>query len=420
MKRGVCFFLVLCFLTMLFPFTASAAPFSKEDTLISPNIAVYNTETGNFVYQKAAGEHIFPSTTAKLMTALVVFDRFGENLDATLTVTKEALQGIYGTAALALEAGEVIPVRELLYAMLVAGMNDAANALAIGTAGSISAFTELMNEKATAIGAMNTHYMNATGFDEIGAYTTASDIALVAAEIYRNKTLMEMCRTRAHTVPSTNKSDAVTVYTRNSLLSTQSEYYFASAEGMCVGETDQAGYTVVTAYAGGIYPYICVATGGGLDSAGKIGAYRDVKSLLLWAGNNFSRQKVLDTSRLMAELPVHAGKSNHVLLVPKENVYAFLDVSTDLSGLSYSVSMNIQSLTAPVRKGTIVGTCLVLLNGEPIGSTHLVTKNAVRESALGKMKTNLKATLKKPIFWVIVFVMLLTAGGYLLRKYFLK
>ncbi len=417
-KITAVFCLFLAFLCL--PSSVFAKDFDGEDALVSPNIAVYNTENDIFVYKKDAEKTIMPGASAKLMTGILAYEYFEGRLDSVITVDQSALRGLEGSAVLNLKAGEMISVQDLLYAMLVAGMNDAANALAIEIAGSLQNFAALMNEKAEKIGALQTVYQNPAGFDHPNAYTTAADTALIAAYVYQNKTLTKMCSTRAYTVSATNMHDAVTVYTRNALLTPQSEYYYKYAEGLCFGYTETGGYTMISASSAGTYPYICVAMGSEKDDAGTIGGYADIKKLLAWADDNFLERGVLDRSKIMAELPVLAGKSGYVLIVPDENVYAFLDADADLSGLRYSISLDYEELCAPVKKGVIVGTVLVVLDGEPIASTHLVTKNAVYESRSGKFFLNLKNFFTNPIVVVLIAAICIAAAYGIYGKYFRK
>ncbi len=418
MKKTLSLLLGIVILMIAFPCSVSAAELPNEDALASPHIALYNPVNDRFVYTKAAKEKVFPSTTAKIMTAILAFEYFEGRLDTKITVTAAALKGLSGSAVLNLEAGEEIPVYDLLYAMLTAGMNDAANVLAIAIGGTLSEFAVLMNQKAKDLGAETTNYVNPTGFDMAGAYTTAADTARIAAHAYENPIFMQMCSARAYTVPATNLSPAVTIYTRNSLLTSQSDYFYKNAEGISTGYTDMGGYTVVSAASYGIYPYVCVVMGAKIGENGTIGAYADVKKLLSWAGDNFLERKLLDSSKIVAELPILAGKNDHVLIVPDAAVYGFLDKDIDLSQIEYSVNLDTESLKAPVKKGMIVGSIWIILDGDPIASTHLVTKNEVRQSPKGAFLLTLKTIVTHPVFILCVIGCLIIAGFIIYRKNF--
>ena len=113
------------------------------------------------------------ASTTKIMTAVVVLENC--KLDDIVTVPAEA-SGVEGSSAY-LTAGEKLTVRELLYAIMLQSGNDAAAALAIHTSGSIEAFAEKMNEKASELGLENTSFKNPHGLDADGHYSTARDMA---------------------------------------------------------------------------------------------------------------------------------------------------------------------------------------------------------------------------------------------------
>jgi len=410
-------FVTFAFLLLSMP--AEAGDYPKAAGISSRYIAVYNVRNGRFVFSQDADSRTAPGATAKIMTGILALEHFDGRLDTVVTVSAAALRGLEGSSVLGLKTGEEIPVRDLLYALLVAGANDAANVLAIETAGSITNFVSLMNRKAKELGADSTLYLNATGLDST-AYTTASDTAKIAAYAYENAAFMKMCSTRAYTVAATNKNAEVTVYTKNMLLSNQSEYYSKDAKGISAGNTEKAGYCIVSAIDKGAYPYICVAIGSEKDAAGKIGGYADVRGLLEWANGNFSERKILDESAIICELPVQAGRdADHVLVVPSASVYAFLDVDVGTEEIRLSYELDRNTLRAPVEKGAAVGAAVLLLDGNPIGSVSLVTKSSVKKSAWRGFWADFGDMLKSRTFLIcalitIVLFILFTTGRYFL------
>lgn len=408
---------MLIFLSFSVP--AGAGDYSKADDISSRYVAVYNVQNGRLVFSKEADSRTAPGSTAKIMTGILALEYFEGRLDTVVTVSAAALRGLEGSSVLGLKSGEEIPVQDLLYALLVSGANDAANVLAIEIAGSITGFVSMMNAKATELGAENTLYLNATGLDST-AYTTAADTAKIAAYAYHNATFMKMCSSRAYTVSATNKNEAVTVYTKNMLLSNQSEYYSKDAQGMSAGNTEKAGYCIVSAIDKGAYPYICVAIGSEKDAAGKIGGYTDVRGLLEWANGNFAERKILDQSAIICEMPVQAGRdADHVLVVPAGSVYAFLDVDIDSADIKLSYQLDRDKLKAPVEKGAEVGTAILLLDGNPIGSISLVTKSAVKKSAWRGFWADLGDTLTSRTFLICAAVLVVLFILFTIGRYFL-
>lgn len=409
MKRAKRIFSIVFLLLFILPFLrfpVHASAYKKESDLDSPYIAIYNTQNGRFVYTKEAQTHISPGSTTKIMTGILALEQFENNLDHIVTVPTAALRGLEGSTVIGLKAGEEIAIRDLLYAMLVAGANDAANVLAIASAGSILDFVSKMNQKAKELDALDTLYLNATGLDTASAYTTAADTARIAAYAMKNAHFMEMSSTRAYTVNATNKNEAITFYTRNAFLFAQGTDSYSKANGMSVGHTEKAGTCLVSAIDHGAHPYIGVAMGATRDPFGQTSAYQDLKNLLEWANSNFIDRKILDGAKIISELPVPAGReSDRVLIVPSKSVYAFLDKEADLSQIHLIPQMDVESLHAPVKKGTIVGSLMIVLDGDPIESVSLVTKNDVQKSSWRAVSLQISAFFEGKIFRSLVFIL---------------
>ena len=410
MKRKIfAFFLLTLFLfSTIAPMSLYAKEFDGEDDLTSDKVTVFNIEKGVVVYGKNEHEAFPVGSAAKIMTALLALEYYDGYLDTIVTVPAAALRGLEGGAVLQLKADEQISVIDLIHATLIAGMNDAANTLAYTIAGSPAEFVKLMNRKAQELGAFNTVYQNATGLPTAAvSYTTAYDTAKIAAYAYENARFMEICSKRTYTVEAINIHEAVTIFTKNSFLTPQSEYYYRYAEGMTTGYSDADGAQLVCAASNGNYPYICVAFGSMKNSEKKIPGYSEVKDLLSWASTNFGERKVLDKSQIICELPVRAGKDvAHVLVVPYESIYSFLDKDADLSKITISKQLYYESLDAPVHKGDCVGTLTILLDGIPIGTTDLIAKTTIRQSASGKLLLFFEKIVTSTVFIIFALISL--------------
>jgi len=425
MKRKIILFLLLTLylLSVFPPLSVSAKDYEAE--LSSQNVAVFNTENGLLVYGKEEHAKVPNGSAVKIMTAMLALEYFEGRLDTVITVPSAALRGLEGGAVLNLKTDEQIPAVDLIHATLVAGMNDAANTLALAVGGTMANFVSLMNRRAKEIGAANTLYTNASGLSSDG-YTTAYDTARIAAYAYGNELFMEISSKRAYQVAATNIHEAVTIYTRNSFLTPKSDYYYKYAEGICTGYSNEYGAQLVCAASHGNYPYICVAFGSKKNDDGTIGGYGDVKQLLAWSSTNFAERKILDQSKIICELPVRAGKNvAHVLVVPRESLYAFLDKDADLSKITFSEQLDYDRLDAPVKKGDRVGSLILLLDGLPIGMTDLIAKSTVRQSTGGKLLLLLEAFFTSKFFCIaaliaLPFLCVLVYRKTKLRKYRLR
>lgn len=146
--------------------------------------------TGRVLFAHNADQPMGMASTTKVVTALTVLENC-QDLDTKVRVADEAI-GIEGSS-IYLQKGEQLTVRELLYGLMLRSGNDAAVALALAVAPSMTAFVDLMNQTAQKYGATQTHFMNPHGLDDPEHYTTARDLAKLSAVALRNPTFVEIC-----------------------------------------------------------------------------------------------------------------------------------------------------------------------------------------------------------------------------------
>ena len=157
---------------------------------------VLNTTDKTVVYSKNPYERLYPASLTKVMTALLVFEKGG--LDETVEVTKDAVITENGASLAGIKPGDQITVRELLYGLLLPSGNDAANALAVYTSGSVDAFVGEMNRKAASLGCAGTHFVNTNGLSDDQHYTTAYDFCLIFQKALEYPEFREIISTRQH------------------------------------------------------------------------------------------------------------------------------------------------------------------------------------------------------------------------------
>lgn len=372
-------------ISFMFSFTSSAKTYD-ESKINSKYAVVYNIENDMFVFEKNANEHISPAGLAKIMTAIIALEHY-KNIERDITVTSNALSGLEGTGVLGLLNSEKISAKDLIYTMLVGGCNDSANVIAYDISGNIASFSEKMNKKAQEIGLSDTVFKNPTGLDVPGAYTTAKDAVKLVSYAMKNDIFKDAANTTKYTVEDTNKHSSRTVYTKNYFLSkqTQSIYYWKEADGISMSYTDSFGYMLISSLSEYSLSYICVCSGATRNANGRIYAYDDVKNLLTWAVKEYKTTKVLDESKIFGEIKVTlSDTTDHVSVVPRSSLYAFLPHDTDLENeIKYKYEIYEKELEAPIEKGKIVGKIDVYRNETKIASCDLVTKtNAARSGFL--------------------------------------
>ena len=149
----------------------------KAEAVSARRAYVLDAVSGRVLFSRSADERSLIASTTKIMTALIVCEQC--NVLDRMRIPKEAV-GIEGSS-MYLKEGEVLTLQELLYGLMLSSGNDAAVALAIYCGGTVEGFAELMNDKARNLGLTGTHFENPNGLDSPGHYSTARDLAKLAA-----------------------------------------------------------------------------------------------------------------------------------------------------------------------------------------------------------------------------------------------
>jgi D-alanyl-D-alanine carboxypeptidase len=295
---------------------------------------VYEPVTGTVLYEKNADERMLVASTTKIMTALVVLENCSLDESVEVTQAHTAVEG----SSMYLRAGENYTVEDLLYGLLLASGNDAAEALAEHTAGSIEDFARLMNDKCAQLGVENTHFVNPHGLDEEGHYSSARDLAVITAAALENDTFREIFSTVHHSV------NGVT-YTNHNKLLTSCE----GCTGGKTGYTEAAGRILVSCAKRDGMELICVTISDPDD-------WNDHNSLYDWA---FSKYRLLPVLPENERISVISGTTEYVSL--KADKPALL-VSADSS---VSVKTYLPGFVfAPVTAGDKAGEVCVTIDGE--------------------------------------------------------
>ena len=172
---------VLAFLCLI-PLLKTVRVSAEGLSLSAKSAILIEAESGIVLYQKDAFVKRPMASTTKIMTALVAIE--SGNIDRLVKVDERA-RGVEGSS-IYLAKDEVLSMRDLLYALLLASANDAAAAIACEVAGSVEKFADLMNEKARELGLSSTHFTNPHGLHDDNHYTTAYDLALITSAALKN------------------------------------------------------------------------------------------------------------------------------------------------------------------------------------------------------------------------------------------
>lgn len=161
---------------------------------------VYDMDADTVILDKNSDEVRSIASLTKIMTVLTAIENI-DDFNASVTITSEMLAGIYWNASVAgLKSGDTVTYMDLLYAAILPSGADATQVLAYAVSGSVDTFVAKMNELASRIGVTNTHYVNTTGLDQDGAYSTAYDQLLILSYALENPIFRTIYTTKNYTL----------------------------------------------------------------------------------------------------------------------------------------------------------------------------------------------------------------------------
>ena len=244
----------VCVLPAFRPTAVKAEDYWPEGPSIeSESAVVMEVNTGTILYEKNSQEKKYPASITKIMTTLLALEN--SSLGETVTFSKDAVYLNEGdTSHISRDVGEEMTMEQCLYAVMLASANECAYAVAehVGESlgGDYQTFIDMMNERAAALGAVNTHFNNCNGLPDTEHWTCAYDMGLIACEAYKNENFRIITGTSTYTIPRTNKhkNDETPLTNHHKMLHyyKTSEYIYPYCTGGKTGYTDASGSTLVT------------------------------------------------------------------------------------------------------------------------------------------------------------------------------
>ena len=314
---------------------------------------VLDAATGRAIYEKDADRQSLIASTTKIMTALIVCEQC--NVLDRMRIPKEAV-GIEGSS-MYLREGEILTIQELLYGLMLSSGNDAAVALAIYCGGTVEGFAELMNDKARLLGLKNTHFENPNGLDSPGHYSTARDLAVLAAYAMENPIFYKTVSAKTVTVGSRSLRN------HNKLL-----WQVEGADGVKTGFTKAAGRILVSSATRNGRRVICVTLNDPNDWA-------DHGQLLEQGFSRYRLRRIVTAGECVGSLEVESGMGERVRILAAEDFdYALAEDENPIlvlpgPGFVYS----------PVAQGADAGYAYIFLEGKAMGKVRVVYGQTVEK-----------------------------------------
>lgn len=332
-------------LALLFTFSLPTAAVTTS----AQSAVLINADTLRVIYEHNMKTCLPMASTTKIMTGLLLAEQ--NTPQKTVNITKEmvAVEG----SSMGLKAGDTVSYKDLLYGLMLASGNDAANTVAISLCGSTDEFAKLMNDKAKQIGLRNTNFVTPSGLDDENHYTTAYDLAILTAYALKNDEFLKVVSTKSAKL----EYCGVYVNNHNKLLK-----IYDGAIGVKTGFTKRSGRCLVSAAKRGNTTLIAITLNDKND-------WDDHKNLLDYGFQN-SREETLSFT-----LPSHVrvANSNNKLYIKANPIVCALSLQDDLT---YDVNLP-SVLFAPIKMGEKVGEIEVYCNGKSIATSNITAQNSV-------------------------------------------
>lgn len=349
MKRLVSVFTALIILLMSLEFTVSAAEVSAKAAVVICG------DTGEVLFSKNHTERLPMASTTKIMTGLLLCE-YG-NLDREITITAEMVR-VEGSS-MGLLVGDKVTLHDLLYGLMLASGNDAANTIAVVMAGSTKAFADLMNNKSKEIGLKNTSFVTPSGLDDENHYTTAYDLALLTKYAMKNKDFAEAVGSKSAVLNYGNPPYRRTLTNHNKLLKS-----VEGCVGVKTGFTKKSGRCLVSAVKRDGKYVIAVTLNAPND-------WQDHKNML-----EYGLSKIIQTEitpkKSEYKIPVISGVTDNLTV----KIEPFLLNSSESEGFSCEVCLP-PYLFAPIENGEVIGKTVYKQNGVILAEKEIIADSKI-------------------------------------------
>ncbi|HCT65045.1 MAG TPA: hypothetical protein DIC60_07285 [Lachnospiraceae bacterium] len=396
--------LTFCVNTIAFGATKPVAPEIKAESAI-----LVEASTGKVLYEKNSTKQMYPASMTKLLTTIVALDYFKP--EDVIVVGNEINDVSLDSSKAGHVNGESITMENLVRGLIIPSGNDSATVVASAVAKketgnkdlssreSERIFAELMNKKAKELGCTDSNFVNPHGYHDERHYTTAEDMAKIAAAALKIDLLKRICGEKEYSGNGMGSADTTGLitnqydWTSHNLLITSGEYAYPYATGMKTGFTDEAGNCVTASAEKDGVSLIAV-----IFNSEDPGRWEDAAKLFDYGFENFGFFTLAKNGTSVGEVELYNNKvsdGNNLKLIIKEDVSLFLE-KTDVGAVETKIDItndeyiykskdesdtNIK-IKAPIEKDTELGTVKYSLNGEVLAESKIYAEKSIEKATL--------------------------------------
>jgi D-alanyl-D-alanine carboxypeptidase (penicillin-binding protein 5/6) len=347
-------------------------------------VILVEAKRGQVLYEKNPDTRLHISIANKIMTALLVAEKV--SLDATVTISRESVES--EGSRLFLLPGEKYQVEDLLYAIMLKSYNDAANALAEYTGGSIDAFVEMMNKKASELNLKDTFFINPSGLYAEGQYTTARDLATLIRYAITNPSFNKIFSSK--TAVWNGPEGPEILFNQNMLF-----WDYDGVDGGKTGYNDPDKHSAVTAASKSDQKLICVV----LDTP-EDRVFEDSKNLLRYGYENYRIDKLVSAGEVITAMKL--DDNTQLDLISSGDVYYTHPIGDSfISDVSFSLTENPE---LPISRSQVLGTANFVLKDGTLIKVNLFSSVEIPlpEEPYSFLKK--KLTEHRDIFYLLIIL----------------
>lgn len=394
MKRSFATLLISILTCASLTITAGAQPLATGGSGLSPaainaeSAVLIDADTGQVLFEKNASAKMFPASTTKALTALIIAEDI--KLDEQVIIDKDT-PFTSGSRIYVIE-GETFTVEQLLYAMLLESANDAAVALAKHHSGTVEQFAKKMNERAKELGATSSNFVNPNGLPSEAHVTSAKDLALIGQAFAKHPELMKIVQTYKYDLPATNKQPEVRhLFNSNRFLygtgaknkiqvnGQTIDIKWDAVTGLKTGYTNAAQQCFIvsaTQNQRNLIAVILKATGNNL--------YIDPRVMLEYGFSQLKPFQFAVKGQLMDSVTLEGEKKAKVDLYTAADVKALIPLQADEKAVTSEVVLN-PDIQLPITENQVLGKLNIRYNNQLLTSTDLVSLATIgADATLGK------------------------------------
>ncbi|MCI8588584.1 MAG: D-alanyl-D-alanine carboxypeptidase [Bacilli bacterium] len=356
----------------------------KAETDITPNAKsalLIEASTGKVLYQKNAQEKVAIASLTKMMSQIIVLEQIEQGKikwDDVVTASSNAAG--YGGTQIYLQPGEKMTVEDLFKGVSMASANDAVVALAEFIAGSEDAFVKLMMEKAKELGLKNTNFVNPTGLDQEGHYSTAEDLGIIARELVNNHPKILEFSSMYEDYLRENTENKFWLVNTNKLIR-----FYDGADGLKTGFTDAAKYCMTVTAKRNNMRLIAIILG---EEVSKV-RNAETTALLDYGFQSYQAKTLKEKGIVVDKIQLERSNKKEIELILKDDIQILEQIGT--TDKKYQEKIKLNNYQLPIKKGDVLGKLQIYDENKLVSEYDLIAKeDAKKQTLLSYYSENLK------------------------------